>query len=95
MQRDKHGNKQIESTGLQNCFIPRLIHNGELKAWSNLKPKDFLTLQASQLNYLRNVFEVSKATPIAGMCIELGILPFKYEIEIRQLLVLKPILEKA
>ena len=60
----------------------------------NLTPKDYLTLQTSNLTYLRNVLEVSKATPIAAMYLELGILPVKYEIEMRQLLFLKRILDK-
>ena len=60
---------------------------------SNL-PKDCLTLRASQLIYLRNVLEVSKATPIAAMYLELGILPVRYEIEMRQLLFLKHLLHK-
>ena len=52
-------NKQIESMLLlyRTVFIPRLIYNCE--ASSNLTPKDYLTLQASQLTYLRNVLEVS------------------------------------
>ena len=64
------------------------------EAWSNLTPKDYLTLRASQLIYLRNVLEVSKATPIAAMYLELGILPVWYEIEMRQLLFLKHLLDK-
>ena len=59
-----------------------------------LKPKDYLTLQTSQLTCLRNVLEVSKATPIAALYLEHGILPVKYEIEMRQLLFLKCILDK-
>ena len=77
----------------KTVFIPRLIYNCE--AWSNLTPKDYLTLQTSQLTYLRNVPEVSKATPIAAMYFELGIPPVKYEIEKRQLLFLKRILDKS
>ena len=51
-------------------------------------------MQTSQLTYLRNVLEVSKATPIAAMYLEFGILPVGYEIEMRQLLFLKRILYK-
>ena len=82
-------NKQIETMLLlyKTVFIPMLIYNCE--TWSNLTPKDYLTLQASQLNFLRNVLEVSKATPTAVMYLELGILPVRYEIEMRQLLFLK------
>ena len=45
------GNKQIESMLLlyKTVFIPRLIYNCE--AWSNLTPKDYLILQASQLTF--------------------------------------------
>ena len=88
-------NKQIESMLLlynETVFIPRLIYNCE--AWSNLTPKDYLTLRASQLIYLRNVLEVSKATPIAAMYLELGTLPVRYEIEMRQLLFLKHLLDE-
>ena len=73
----------------KTVFIPRLIYNCE--GWSNLTPKDYLTLQASQMTYLRNVLEVSKATPIAA---ELGILPVRYEIEMRQLLFFKHLLDE-
>ena len=73
-------------------FYTRLIYNYE--AWSYLKPKDYLTLQTSQLTYLRNVLEVSKATLIAAMYLELGILPVNHEIEMRQLLFLKRMLDK-
>ena len=87
-------NRQIETMLLlyKTVFIPRLIYNCE--ACSNLTPKDYLILQASQLTYLRNVLEVSKATPIAAMCLELGILPVRYKIEMRQLLFLKRLLDK-
>ena len=91
-------NKQIESM-LLLCnwtdFIPRLIYNCE--AWSNLTPQDYLTLRTSQLIYLRNVLEVSKATPIAAMYLELGILPVRCEIEMTlrtsQLIYLRNVLE--
>ena len=45
------GNKQIESMLLlyKTVFIPRLIYN--CGAWSNLTPKDYLTLQATQLTF--------------------------------------------
>ena len=81
-------NKQIESMLLlyKTVFISRLIYNCE--AWSNLTPKDYLTSQASQLTYLQNVLEVSKATRVAATYLELGILPVRYEIEMGQLLFL-------
>ena len=65
-----------------------------MKLGQNLTPKYYLTLQTSQLTYLRNVLEVSKATPIVAMYLEHGILPVRYEIEMRQLLFLEYILDK-
>ena len=38
--------------------------------------------------------EVPKSTPVAGLYLELGILPVKYKIEVKQLLFLKRILDK-
>ena len=74
------GSKQIESMLLlyKTVFIPRLIYNCEV--WSNLTPKDHLTLQTSHLTYLRNVLEVSKATPVAAMYLEPGILSVRYKV---------------
>ena len=68
-------------------FLPRLIYNCE--AWSNLYKNDYMMLQNSQLNYLRNVMEVLKAAPIAALFLDLGVLPIRYEIEMRQLLFLR------
>ena len=38
--------------------------------------------------------EVSKAVPIAALYLDLGVLPIRYEIEMRQLFFLKGILSK-
>ena len=48
----------------------------------------------STLGYLRCVMEVPKSTPVAALYLELRILPVKYELEIKQLLFLKRILDK-
>ena len=61
---------------------------------SNLDKDDCMMLQNSQLNYLRNVMEVSRAVPIAALYLDLGVLPIRYEIEMRQLFFLKEILSK-
>ena len=50
---------------------------------------DYETLQSLQLNYLRNIMELPKRAPIAAPYLELGNLPIKYEIEMRQILYLK------
>ena len=88
------GRRQIEVMLLlyRSVFLPRLLYNCE--AWSNLSKNDIKSLQASQLSYLRCVMEVPKSTPVAALYLELGILPVKYEIEIKQLLFLKRILDK-
>ena len=51
-------------------------------------------LQDAQLKFLRRVMEVPKSTPIAALFLELGILPIQYEIEKRQLVFLKRILDR-
>ena len=88
------GRRQIEVMLLlyRSVFLPRLLYNCE--AWSNLSKNDIKSLQASQLSYLRCVMEVPKSTPVAALYLELGILPVKYEIEIKQLLFLRRILDK-
>ena len=84
---------QIEITLLyRSVFPPRLLYNCE--AWSNLSKNDIKSLQDSQLSYLRCVMEVPKSMPVAALYLELGILPVKYEIEIKQLIFLKRILDK-
>ena len=90
----KFGTRQIESmlTLYQSVFLPRLIYNCE--SWSNMTDKDYQALQSAQLLYLWNVVEVPRGTPIAALYLELGILPIKFEIEKRQLLFLRCILNK-
>ena len=90
----KFGKKQIENMlGLyKTVFLPGLIYNCE--AWSNLNKDDKMMFQNSQLRYLRNAMEVSKAVLIAALYLDLGVLPIRYEIEMRQLFFLKGILRK-
>ena len=90
----KFGTRQIESMLIlyQSVFLPRLICNCE--SWSNMTDKDYQALQSAQLLYLRNVVEVPRGTPIAALYLELGILPIKFEIEKRQLLFLRRMLNK-
>ena len=76
----------------QSVFLPRLIYNCE--SWSNMTPKDYKVLQSAQLLYLQNVTEVSRATPIVALFLELGMLPIRFEIEKRQSLLFKRVLDK-
>ena len=55
---------------------------------------DYETLKSQQLNYLRSIMELPKGAPIAALYLGLGILPIKYEIEMRQILYLKKVLGK-
>ena len=83
------GIKQIECMLIlyRSMFLPRLIYNCE--AWSNMTKNDYETLQSLQLIYSRSIMELPKGAPIATLYLELGILPIKYEIEMRQILYLK------
>ena len=76
----------------RSMFLPRLIYNCE--AWSNMTRNDYETLKSLQLTYLQSIMELPKGAPIAALYLELGILPIKYEIEIRQILYLKEVLRK-
>ena len=75
----KFGTHQIENRLIlyQSVFLPQLIYNYE--SWSNMTPKDYKVLQSAQLLYLRNVMEVSRATPTVALFLELGILPKRFE----------------
>ena len=90
----KFGKRQIENMLVlyKAVFLPRLNYNCE--AWSNLYKDGYMMLQNAQLNYLRYVMEVSRAVPIAALHLDLGVLPIRYEIEMRQLLFLKGVLSK-
>ena len=89
----KFGTCQIENMLIlyQSVFLPRLSYNCE--SWSNMTPKDDV-LQSAQLLYLRNVMEVSRATPTVALFLELGILPIRFEIEKKQLFFFKRLLDK-
>ena len=76
----KFGKRQIGNMLVlyKAAFLPRLIYSCE--AWSNLYKNDYIMLQNKQLNYLRNVMEVSKAVPIAALYLDLGVLPIAHHI---------------
>ena len=76
----------------QSVFLSRLIYNCE--SWSNLTHKDISNLHGAQLNFLRRVMEIPKSTPTAALFLELGMLPIQYEIEKRQLVFSKKILDR-
>ena len=88
------GHRQIESLLIlyKPVFVSRLIYNCE--GWSGLTIKKISILRTAQLNFLRCMLEVPKGTPTAALYLELGILPINFEIEIKQLLYLKRILDK-
>ena len=69
---------QGRKNGVCNEF-ERTVSNCE--SWSNMTPEDYKVLQSTQLLYLWNVMEVSRATPAVALFLELGILPVSFEIE--------------
>ena len=75
-----------------SVFLPRLIYSSE--TWSNLTKKNLLTLQNAQVCFLKGVLAVPKSTPIAALYLELGVLPIQFDIEKKQLIFLKHLLEK-
>ena len=60
----------------------------------NITLKDYESLKKSQFLFLRRALEIPRSVPTAALYLELGILPIKCEIEIRQLLFSKKILDK-
>ena len=76
----------------QSVSLRRVIYNCE--SWSNLTQKNFSNLQDVQLSFLRRVIEVPKSTPIAALFLGLGIFPIQYQIEKRQVVFLKRILDR-
>lgn len=90
----KFSSKQLDAMLLlyKTVFQPRLLYNCE--AWSRLTKSDIASLQKVQLGYLRSMMEVPYSTPLAGLYIELGILPIQYEIDIKKLNFLWKILQK-
>ena len=90
----KFGKEQIPNMILlyYSVFLPRLIYNAE--AWSSLTEANIQCLLKAQLHYLRRVLEIPKSTPTAALFLDHGILPIQYEIEKKQLLSLKCVLEK-
>ena len=90
----KFGTRQIDNMLIlyQPVFLSGLIYNCE--SWSHTTQKDYKALQSTQLFYLRNVLEVSMASPTAALFLELGILPVRFEIENRQLFSLKRLLDQ-
>ena len=91
------GHRQIESLLIlyKSVFVPRLIYINNCEAWSGLTIKEINILRTAQLNFLRCMLEIPKGTPTAALHLELGILPMNFEIEIKQLLYFKRILDKG
>ena len=67
------GIRQIEIMLIlyKTVFVPKLIYS--CVAWSNLKAADYKILQSAQLNFMRKILEVPRATPTAALYLELGI----------------------
>ena len=64
-------------------FVSSVLFN--CQAWSNVSDKDIASLSRLQLKVLRNILRARKMTSSSFLFLELGVLPIKYEIHIRQL----------
>ena len=87
---DPNGDKQ--SALASNDVLQAIQH--EKRLTFSAEKCELLKINSKD-NYLRNVLKVSKATQIAAMHLKLGILTVRYEIEMRQLLFLKRLLDKS
>ena len=59
------------------------------ETWTNITSKDYASLRKSHLSFLKRALEIPRSVTTAALYLELGILPIKCEIVIRQLLFLK------
>ena len=63
--------------------LATLIFNSQ--SWTKLAQKDVRRLEVVQLRYLKRIVRAPSSTCNAFVFLELGILPVKYQIHIRQL----------
>ena len=79
-----------------SIFVSRQIYNCE--AWSNItmNPDDERYCIANGFSniLLRRVVEIPSSVPHVVLFLEPGILPINFEIDVRQQLFLKPILDR-
>ena len=69
-------------------FLPSILFNSQ--AWSNLTEKNIRELTRIQMRFLKKMMSVKLATSFVFL--ELGVLPIKHEIHIRQLLLVHHIM---
>ena len=67
----------------KSLFIPVVLNNS--RAWSNLTNQNILSLQTTQLKYLKRIFHAPRSTPNAVTFLETGSLPIEHEINVRRL----------
>ena len=87
------GNFLVETVLLlyDSVFLPVLIFNSQ--AWDSLSKEDIDNITTIQLKYLKKTLEVASSTSNTLVFLELGILPVKYEINIKQLTFIHHILK--
>ena len=74
----------------ETVFIKKLLFNSD--AWSALSVTNIKSLEVAQTKCLKRIMKVASSTPNSFTLIELGVLPIKYEIEIKQLVFIHHIL---
>ena len=88
------GSKPIEIMLLlcRSVYLPMLIYNCE--SWFKLTKNGICELQKARRRYLRPMMEAPGSNPVAVTYLEMGMLPIKYEIDIRRLRFWWTILQK-
>ena len=77
----------------KTVYVPSMLTNAD--AWSNLSPKNFEDLERAQRKCLKRILKTASSTPNSILYLEMGILPMKFEIHIKQLIFLHQILSLA
>ncbi len=80
--------------GLHFVTVSLLLHNSvflasvlfNCQAWSNLTDANLKKLRTTQLRYLKRILRSPQSTSNAFVYLELGVLPIKYVINMRQML---------
>lgn len=67
----------------RSLFLSSILFNSQ--AWRNLTEKDFSDLQQLQLRLLKKIVDAPKSVSSSFIFLELGVLPIRYEIKMRQI----------
>jgi hypothetical protein len=74
----------------KSVFVPSLLTNAD--AWSNLSSKNIEDLEIAQRKCMKRILKSASSTPSAITYLDMGILPIRYEVHIKQLVFLYQVL---